>query len=165
MFPGNLASLRPVSWVFNYFMNIKVWCFDDSVSMLGPSPDWIVGVSGLEMCQANCSWIKNKVNLSHTKQAGIINVSGRQPINTQDYQRWEFIKENKKTRTRPWKRSRKQELDQESDQEKRKNFLFSWSLSWSSSCFLIFLTFLFSFVNSHLWMRKHSLPNVLSLSS
>jgi len=30
------------------------------VSMLGPSPDWIVGVSALEMCQLNCTWIENK---------------------------------------------------------------------------------------------------------
>lgn len=26
----------------------------------GPSPDWIVGVSGLELCMANCSWIPYK---------------------------------------------------------------------------------------------------------
>ena len=30
-------------------------------------------------------------------------------------------------------------------------FFFSWSLSWSSSCFL---TFLFSFINSHLRMKR-----------
>ncbi|XP_076544630.1 spondin-1 isoform X2 [Osmia lignaria lignaria] len=30
------------------------------VSMLDPSPDWIVGVSGLELCLANCSWIEHK---------------------------------------------------------------------------------------------------------
>ena len=75
--------------------------------------------------------------------------------------RWEFIKENKKTRTWPRKRStkqeRKQELDQESDQEKLKKNIFSWSLSWSISCFVsfflvfsCFLSFLFSFINSHL---------------
>lgn len=29
--------------------------------MLDPSPDWFVGVSGLELCLANCSWIENKV--------------------------------------------------------------------------------------------------------
>lgn len=27
------------------------------VSMIDPSPDWIVGVSGLELCLANCSWV------------------------------------------------------------------------------------------------------------
>lgn len=26
-----------------------------------PSPDWIVGVSGLELCLKNCSWIEFKV--------------------------------------------------------------------------------------------------------
>uniref|UniRef100_U5EYT8 Spondin-1 n=1 Tax=Corethrella appendiculata TaxID=1370023 RepID=U5EYT8_9DIPT len=31
------------------------------VSMIDPSPDWIVGVSGLELCQPDCSWIENKV--------------------------------------------------------------------------------------------------------
>lgn len=27
------------------------------VSMLGPSPDWIVGVSGLQLCLPNCTWL------------------------------------------------------------------------------------------------------------
>ncbi|KAK9304472.1 hypothetical protein QLX08_004229 [Tetragonisca angustula] len=30
------------------------------VSMIDPSPDWIVGVSGLELCLANGSWIEHK---------------------------------------------------------------------------------------------------------
>ncbi|XP_076067387.1 spondin-1-like [Oratosquilla oratoria] len=30
------------------------------VSMLGPTPDWIVGVSALELCQVNCSWVAQK---------------------------------------------------------------------------------------------------------
>ncbi|KAL0133516.1 hypothetical protein PUN28_000923 [Cardiocondyla obscurior] len=30
------------------------------VSMLDPSPDWIVGVSGLELCLPNCSWVGHK---------------------------------------------------------------------------------------------------------
>ncbi|CAG0879423.1 unnamed protein product [Cyprideis torosa] len=30
------------------------------LSMMGPSPDWIVGVAALELCQRNCSWIKEK---------------------------------------------------------------------------------------------------------
>ncbi|XP_017761767.1 PREDICTED: spondin-1 isoform X2 [Eufriesea mexicana] len=30
------------------------------VSMIDPSPDWIVGVSGLELCQSNCTWIEHK---------------------------------------------------------------------------------------------------------
>ena len=77
------------------------------------------------------------------------NISGRREFsNTNDDQRWESIKENKKvrkqenkkTRTRPRKWSRKKESF----------FFFSWSLSWSSSCFLVFLIaflveFLFSF--------------------
>ncbi|XP_055530253.1 spondin-1 [Wyeomyia smithii] len=31
------------------------------VSMIDPSPDWIVGVSGLELCLSNCTWIENKI--------------------------------------------------------------------------------------------------------
>ncbi|CAD1476525.1 unnamed protein product, partial [Heterotrigona itama] len=30
------------------------------VSMIDPSPDWIVGVSGLELCLSNSSWIEHK---------------------------------------------------------------------------------------------------------
>ena len=29
-------------------------------SSSGPSPDWIVGVSALELCLRNCSWVENK---------------------------------------------------------------------------------------------------------
>ena len=65
------------------------------------------------------------------------------------------MKENKKTRTRPSKRSRKQEKNKENTlstmetSKKKKTFFFSWSFSWSSYRFLYF--FLFSFINSHLW--------------
>ncbi|XP_073997255.1 spondin-1 isoform X3 [Rhodnius prolixus] len=31
------------------------------VSMIDPSPDWIVGVSALELCLSNCSWLENKM--------------------------------------------------------------------------------------------------------
>ncbi|KAF4523631.1 hypothetical protein B566_EDAN010140 [Ephemera danica] len=31
------------------------------VSMIDPSPDWIVGVSALELCLRNCSWVDSKV--------------------------------------------------------------------------------------------------------
>ncbi|XP_066583949.1 spondin-1 [Prorops nasuta] len=30
-------------------------------SMLGPSPDWVVGVSKLNLCQDNCSWVKEAI--------------------------------------------------------------------------------------------------------
>nr|XP_018916487.1 PREDICTED: spondin-1-like isoform X1 [Bemisia tabaci] len=30
------------------------------VSMIDPSPDWIVGVSGLELCLPNCTWVQSK---------------------------------------------------------------------------------------------------------
>ena len=87
---------------------------------------------------------------------------------TQPGQRWEFIKEDKKTRTPPRKRSRKkerqQELHQESDQEnkkkkqenknstkktRKKNFLFFLITFLVEFLFSCFLTVLFSFINSH----------------
>ena len=55
----------------------------------------------------------------------------------------------RKTRTRPRKRSRKQELNQESD-KKRKYFLFFLITFLVEFLFSCFLTFLFSFINSHL---------------
>nr|XP_027204140.1 spondin-1-like isoform X2 [Dermatophagoides pteronyssinus] len=34
------------------------------LSMLGPSPDWFIGVSALELCLKNCSWVADKsINL------------------------------------------------------------------------------------------------------
>ncbi|XP_038213109.1 spondin-1 isoform X2 [Zerene cesonia] len=30
-------------------------------SMFGPSPDWVVGVNGLELCNKDCSWAESKV--------------------------------------------------------------------------------------------------------
>ncbi|KAL0884286.1 hypothetical protein ABMA27_016271 [Loxostege sticticalis] len=30
-------------------------------SMFGPSPDWVVGVSGLDLCLKDCSWVESKV--------------------------------------------------------------------------------------------------------
>lgn len=27
----------------------------------GPSPDWVVGVSGLNLCQKDCTWAEHKV--------------------------------------------------------------------------------------------------------
>lgn len=29
------------------------------VSMFGPSPDWVVGVSGLNLCNEDCSWTES----------------------------------------------------------------------------------------------------------
>lgn len=31
------------------------------VSQIDPSPDWFVGVSGLELCLLNCSWVESRV--------------------------------------------------------------------------------------------------------
>lgn len=39
--------------------------------MLGPSPDWIVGVSGLELCMRNCSWLEQKELFLYPWDAGV----------------------------------------------------------------------------------------------
>ena len=41
------------------------------VSMLGPSPDWIVGVSGLELCLKNCSWANERELFLYPWDAGV----------------------------------------------------------------------------------------------
>jgi len=41
------------------------------VSMLGPSPDWIVGASALEMCLANCTWLDRKELYLYPWDAGV----------------------------------------------------------------------------------------------
>uniref|UniRef100_A0A034VJ66 Spondin-1 n=1 Tax=Bactrocera dorsalis TaxID=27457 RepID=A0A034VJ66_BACDO len=40
------------------------------VSMIDPSPDWIVGISGLELCLANCTWVENKIHNLYPWDAG-----------------------------------------------------------------------------------------------
>ncbi|KRT83177.1 hypothetical protein AMK59_3362 [Oryctes borbonicus] len=43
------------------------------VSMIHPSPDWIVGVSSLELCQQNCSWVESKTLNLYPWDAGTDN--------------------------------------------------------------------------------------------
>ncbi|CAF3884016.1 unnamed protein product [Rotaria sp. Silwood1] len=40
------------------------------VTMLGPSPDWITGVSALDLCLPNCTWLDNYEELHHPIDAG-----------------------------------------------------------------------------------------------
>lgn len=40
------------------------------VSMFGPSPDWVVGVSGLDLCMADCSWKESLILDLHPWDAG-----------------------------------------------------------------------------------------------
>ncbi|XP_053683721.1 spondin-1-like [Sabethes cyaneus] len=58
------------------------------VSMLDPSPDWIVGVSGLELCLSNCTWIENKILNLYPWDAGTDSgptyISPDQPTNPPD---------------------------------------------------------------------------------
>ncbi|ODM96426.1 Spondin-1 [Orchesella cincta] len=43
------------------------------VSKIAPSPDWFVGVSGLNLCMKNCSWLTNKVLPLYPWDAGTDN--------------------------------------------------------------------------------------------
>ncbi|KAJ9594398.1 hypothetical protein L9F63_014188, partial [Diploptera punctata] len=43
------------------------------IRILDPSPDWIVGVSGLELCLWNCSWVDHKVLNLYPWDAGTDN--------------------------------------------------------------------------------------------
>lgn len=58
------------------------------VSMVDPSPDWIVGVSGLELCLSNCSWIDQKTLNLYPWDAGTDSgpsyTSPDQPTNPKD---------------------------------------------------------------------------------
>ncbi|XP_059486805.1 spondin-1-like isoform X2 [Neocloeon triangulifer] len=58
------------------------------ISMIDPSPDWIVGVSGLELCLKNCSWVDSKVlNLypwDAGTDSGVSYISPDQPTNPRE---------------------------------------------------------------------------------
>ncbi|XP_026469227.1 spondin-1-like isoform X2 [Ctenocephalides felis] len=58
------------------------------VSMIFPSPDWIVGVSGLELCARNGSWIESRVLNLYPWDAGTDSgpsyISPDQPTNPRD---------------------------------------------------------------------------------
>ncbi|CAG5076352.1 Similar to SPON1: Spondin-1 (Gallus gallus) [Cotesia congregata] len=43
----------------SHTVDYRFWRYDETASEV-PSPDWIVGVSGLELCLSNCSWIEHK---------------------------------------------------------------------------------------------------------
>lgn len=51
------------------------------VSMLGPSPDWLVGVSGLNLCLPSCSWVENQVIDLYPYDAGTDNGVSYMSIN------------------------------------------------------------------------------------
>ncbi|CAF0809451.1 unnamed protein product [Adineta steineri] len=40
------------------------------VTMLGPSPDWVAGISGLDLCLPNCTWVDSYEELLHPIDAG-----------------------------------------------------------------------------------------------
>ncbi|CAK1544782.1 unnamed protein product [Leptosia nina] len=47
--------------------------FFSAASMFGPSPDWVVGVNGLELCNKDCSWVESKVIDLYPYDAGTDN--------------------------------------------------------------------------------------------
>ena len=70
--------------------------------------------------------------------------------------RWELKKKTRKTRFRPWKRLRKKEKTITFKKEERKHALDKerkkkLSFLLIVSLFSFFLSYLFSFINSHLW--------------
>ena len=75
----NFFSCYPQIQIILYKRNnltIKVAVLIDftifiKVSMIGPSPDWIVGVSGLELCQKNCTWLESKELFLYPWDAGV----------------------------------------------------------------------------------------------
>ena len=45
-------------YINSYDYNITQLYF---LTVAGPSPDWFVGVSGLNLCLPNCSWVENLI--------------------------------------------------------------------------------------------------------
>lgn len=58
------------------------------VSMLGPTPDWIVGVSGFNLCQKDCTWMENKTIDLYPYDAGtdsgVTYMSPNEPTNPRE---------------------------------------------------------------------------------
>lgn len=40
------------------------------ISMIQPSPDWFVGVSGIELCLSDCTWMENRIINMYPWDAG-----------------------------------------------------------------------------------------------
>lgn len=55
LFPINLISISHYSRVDRLHPMIS------AASMFGPSPDWVVGVSKLNLCRKDCTWTKSEI--------------------------------------------------------------------------------------------------------
>jgi hypothetical protein len=41
--------------------NSVKWLYSNCFVLTGPTPDWIVGVSGLNLCNKDCTWTEQKI--------------------------------------------------------------------------------------------------------
>ena len=119
---------------------------------------------------SNCSWIRALQNSqyhqyiwiictynsrSYFKERSLMPILCLKQLNIEKCDQ-EFIKENKKVRKQEntlstKKTTKKKKRRKTVTKKKRKNFIFFLIVSWSRACFLsFFLTFLFSFINTHL---------------
>ncbi|KAI3383907.1 hypothetical protein SNEBB_000825 [Seison nebaliae] len=53
------------------FVTVKNYPYLSFVSMFGPSPDWISGLSNFDLCLSNCTWIKNAIVDLYPYDAGV----------------------------------------------------------------------------------------------
>jgi hypothetical protein len=52
------------------FTTSKNHHFLSFATMIGPSPDWVAGVSGLDLCLPNCTWVDHYEESLHAIDAG-----------------------------------------------------------------------------------------------
>ncbi|KRX88130.1 Spondin-1, partial [Trichinella pseudospiralis] len=64
-FPDVQGTTRAMFHVDKYHHLVSL------ASMLGPSPDWVVGVSMMNLCLKNCSWINEKSLFLYPWDAGV----------------------------------------------------------------------------------------------
>ncbi|KRY14142.1 Spondin-1 [Trichinella patagoniensis] len=64
-FPDVQGTTRAMFHVDKYHHLVSL------ASMLGPSPDWVVGVSMMDLCLKNCSWINEKSLFLYPWDAGV----------------------------------------------------------------------------------------------
>ena len=64
------SILKKKDYIFIKMKKFKEYSVSQ-VSMLGPSPDWIVGVSGMELCLKNCSWAESRDLFLYPWDAGV----------------------------------------------------------------------------------------------
>ncbi|CAF0985774.1 unnamed protein product [Didymodactylos carnosus] len=67
--PG-LWTVNVAKSTTGYFTTSRNHNFFSFVTMLGPSPDWIAGISGLDLCLPNCTWLDSYEESLYPVDAG-----------------------------------------------------------------------------------------------